>query len=155
MKRNFYDVLGVRKTASTLEIKEAYKKLALECHPDRNSSPTAEERLKEASEAYSVLSNPEKKALYDALGPEKYDDPWEVLLYRLERESERREVTREYEASRSAQQYDAAGSTAILIFFLLLLDFEVPPWVLGPWYYIINGFLILSIAVGIHQSFEP
>jgi curved DNA-binding protein CbpA len=152
---DIYGTLGVPKTASTLEIKDAYKKLALEYHPDRNSSPDAEERLKRASEAYSVLSNPEKRALYDVLGPEKYDDPWEVLLYRPERETERREVTREYEASRSAQRYDAAETAGILLFFLLLLDFEVPPWVLGPWFYIFSGFLILSIAISVYQSFEP
>jgi curved DNA-binding protein CbpA len=153
-ERDFYDVLGVAKSASGHDIKEAYRKLAFLHHPDRDRSPEAEQRFKEVSQAYSVLSDPEKRALYDALGPEKYDDPWEVLLYRLERETERREVTREYEASRSAQQYEAAGSTAILIFFLLLLDLEVPPWVLGPWYYIINGFLILCILIGIYESLD-
>jgi len=154
-ERDFYDVLGVAKSASDHDIKEAYRRLAFEHHPDRNRSPEAEERFKEISEAHSVLSDPEKRASYDALGPEKYDDPLEVFRYRQEREAERREAIREYEASRSARRYDAAESTGILVFFLLLLDFEVPPWVLGPWYYVFNGFLILSIAVGVYQSFEP
>ena len=140
--------------ASDRDIKEAYRKLAFEHHPDRNRSPEAEQRFKEVSEAYAVLSNHEKRALYDALGPEKYDDPREVFRYQVEREAERRETIREYQAFRSAQQYDAAESTGILVFFLLLLDFEVPSWVLGPWYYIFNGFLLLSIAVSAYQWFD-
>ena len=153
-ERDFYDVLGVAKSASDHDIKEAYRKLAFEHHPDRNRSPEAEQRFKEVSEAYAVLSNHEKRALYDALGPEKYNDPQEVFRYQVEREAERRETVREYRASRSAQQHDAAESTGILVFFLLLLDFEVPSWVLGPWYYIFNGFLLLSIAVSAYQWFD-
>jgi len=86
-ERDFYDVLGVAKSASDHDIKEAYRKLAFEHHPDRNRSPEAEERFKEISEAHSVLSDPEKRALYDALGPEKYDDPREVFRYQQEREA--------------------------------------------------------------------
>jgi hypothetical protein len=51
-------------------------------------------------------------------------------------------------------QYDAAQSTGILVFFLLVLDFFIPSWVLGPWFYVFNGFLILCIVVGIYQSFN-
>lgn len=61
MKKDFYEVLGVSKTASKDEIKSAYRKAALKYHPDRNKEPDAEEKFKEINEAYEVLSNEEKK----------------------------------------------------------------------------------------------
>jgi len=67
-KRDYYDILGVSRDASLEEIKKAYRKLALEWHPDRNKSPEAEERFKEINEAYEVLSNSEKRAAYDQFG---------------------------------------------------------------------------------------
>ncbi len=73
-KRDYYEVLGVEKGASTDEIKSAYRKLALKWHPDKwvngtdAEKKTAEEKFKEASEAYSVLSDPDKKARYDQFG---------------------------------------------------------------------------------------
>jgi molecular chaperone DnaJ len=68
-KRDYYDVLGVAKTADAKEIKKAYRKLALKHHPDRNpDDKAAETAFKEAAEAYEVLSNPEKKDLYDRFG---------------------------------------------------------------------------------------
>lgn len=68
-KRDYYEVLGVSKNADEGEIKKAYRKLALKYHPDKNpGDSTAEEKFKEAAEAYEVLSNQEKKAQYDRFG---------------------------------------------------------------------------------------
>lgn len=67
-KRDYYEVLGVSKSATADELKRAYRKLALEWHPDRNKSPNANDKFKEINEAYEVLSNPEKKQQYDQFG---------------------------------------------------------------------------------------
>ncbi len=68
-KRDFYEVLGVGRSASADEIKKAYRTVALKHHPDRNpDDPAAEERFKEASAAYQVLSDPERRAQYDRFG---------------------------------------------------------------------------------------
>lgn len=67
-KRDYYDVLGVSKTVSTEELKRAYRKLALEWHPDRNKAAGANEKFKEINEAYAVLSDPKKKETYDQFG---------------------------------------------------------------------------------------
>ena len=68
-KRDYYEVLGLSKSASEQEIKKAYRKLALKYHPDKNEGDTAaEDKFKEAAEAYEILSNPEKKGRYDQHG---------------------------------------------------------------------------------------
>ena len=68
-KRDYYEVLGVEKNASADEIKKAYRKKAIQYHPDRNpGDKEAEEKFKEAAEAYDVLSNPDKRARYDQFG---------------------------------------------------------------------------------------
>ena len=65
---NYYKILNLKKGATDKEIKKAYRKLAVKFHPDKNSSPEAEEKFKEISEAYTVLSDPEKKLRYDKFG---------------------------------------------------------------------------------------
>jgi molecular chaperone DnaJ len=72
-KRDYYEVLGVSRNASKDEIKDAYRKLALQYHPDRNKAPDAEEKFKEISEAYAVLSDDQKRQQYDTLGHMGFD----------------------------------------------------------------------------------
>ena len=68
-KRDYYEVLGVSKSATADEIKKAYRKLAIKYHPDKNpDDKEAEEKFKEAAEAYDVLSNPDKRSRYDQFG---------------------------------------------------------------------------------------
>ena len=68
-KKDYYEILGVGREAGDPEIKQAYRKLALRFHPDRNpDDPSAEENFKQASEAYSVLSDGQKRATYDRFG---------------------------------------------------------------------------------------
>ncbi|MFZ2201944.1 MAG: DnaJ C-terminal domain-containing protein [Microgenomates group bacterium] len=67
-QRDFYEVLGIGKSASEAEIKSAYRKLALKYHPDRNKEAGSTEKFKEVSAAYEVLGNPEKKKMYDQFG---------------------------------------------------------------------------------------
>jgi molecular chaperone DnaJ len=68
-KRDYYEILGVSRAASDVEIKSAYRKLAMQYHPDRNpNNPDAEEKFKECSEAYAVLADQDKRARYDRFG---------------------------------------------------------------------------------------
>src|SRR5919201_1438463 len=72
-KRDYYEILGVSRSATDDEIKKAYRKLALQFHPDRNKAPEATERFKEATEAYQVLSDSEKRGMYDRYGHSAFD----------------------------------------------------------------------------------
>ncbi|ODV94056.1 hypothetical protein PACTADRAFT_45268, partial [Pachysolen tannophilus NRRL Y-2460] len=62
---NHYQILGVSSNSSDLEIKKSYRKLALKYHPDKNREPGAEDKFKEISKSYDILSNPLEKAKYD------------------------------------------------------------------------------------------
>ena len=68
MSKNYYEILGVDKNSTPDEIKKAYRKKAMEYHPDKNPDPTAESKFKEASEAYEVLSDEQKRSNYDTFG---------------------------------------------------------------------------------------
>jgi molecular chaperone DnaJ len=67
-KRNYYEVLGLPKDASTEDVKKAFRQQALKFHPDRNKEEDASERFKEVNEAYQVLSDPERRSMYDRFG---------------------------------------------------------------------------------------
>src|ERR1700752_1842790 len=75
---DFYQTLGVDRTATAEEIQRAYRKLARTYHPDVNKDPTAERRFQDISEAYDVLSDPETRQRYDAFGPEFRQVPPDV-----------------------------------------------------------------------------
>ncbi|XP_011404761.1 PREDICTED: dnaJ homolog subfamily B member 4-like [Amphimedon queenslandica] len=70
MGKDYYNVLGVQRGASEDDIKKAYRKMALKYHPDKNQSPDAESKFKDIAEAYEILSDPEKKKIYDQFGEE-------------------------------------------------------------------------------------
>jgi molecular chaperone DnaJ len=73
MKKDFYEILGVQKSASQDEIKKSYRKVAMQYHPDRNpGDKTSEEKFKEAAEAYEILSDPDKRAQYDRFGHQAF-----------------------------------------------------------------------------------
>ena len=72
-KKDYYEVLGVKREASKDEIKDSYRKLAMQFHPDRNKDVGAEEKFKEISEAYAVLSDDQKRQTYDQLGHQGFD----------------------------------------------------------------------------------
>jgi molecular chaperone DnaJ len=74
MKEDYYDILGISKSASESEIKKAYRKKAIKYHPDKNlGDSSAEENFKKAAEAYEVLSNSEKRSKYDQFGHSAFD----------------------------------------------------------------------------------
>ena len=80
-KRDYYEVLGVAKTATPEEIKKAYRTLGKKYHPDANpGDKEAEEKFKEVGEAYAVLSDPDKRRQYDQFGHSALEEPEEALI---------------------------------------------------------------------------
>lgn len=73
MKKDYYEILGVAKGSTAAEIKAAYRKKALESHPDRNKSADATEKFKEINKAFEVLSDPKKKEMYDQFGHDAFE----------------------------------------------------------------------------------
>lgn len=71
--KDYYSTLGVSKNATAEELKKAYRRLALEWHPDKNKSQEAQEKFKEINQAYEILSNPEKRAAYDQFGKSAFE----------------------------------------------------------------------------------
>ena len=82
-KRDYYEVLGVSRDADPQEMKKAYRKLAMEYHPDHNSGDAAEAKFKEGSEAYEVLSDAEKRRVYDQYGHEAGDELLAAAVQRI------------------------------------------------------------------------
>lgn len=76
MSKDYYKLLGVAKDANADEIKKAFRKLAMQFHPDRNPTPEAEEKFKEINEAYAVLSDPEKRKQYDMFGADGFGEKY-------------------------------------------------------------------------------
>src|SRR3989338_776721 len=70
---DYYDLLGISKSASDAELKAAYRKQALKWHPDRNKETGATEKFKEINHAYEVLSDPKKKSMYDQYGKDAFE----------------------------------------------------------------------------------
>src|SRR6185369_13950398 len=75
-KRDYYEVLGLERSANQEQIKQAYRQLALKWHPDRNTAPDATDRFKEVAEAYAVLSDPTKREQYDTGGHAGVSERW-------------------------------------------------------------------------------
>jgi hypothetical protein len=110
--------------------------------------------LRRSRKHISFCQTPRRETLYDALGPDKYDEPKEVFRYYVEREVNRREMEREereYEASRSSEQTGLIESMLVILFAIFAIDFLIPTWVFGPWFYVFNAFLLLALVSGIYS----
>lgn len=83
MGKNYYQILGIQKSATNDEVKKAYRKLALKFHPDKNKEKGAEEKFKEVAEAYEVLSDKSKREIYDKYGEDGLKKGGEIILFFL------------------------------------------------------------------------
>lgn len=84
-KRDYYEILGISKSADEAAVKKAYRKLAKKYHPDTNNSSQAEEKFKEITEAYNVLSDKEKRKLYDRFGHAAFEEGFDSNAFRREK----------------------------------------------------------------------
>jgi len=92
--RDYYEVLGVARDASAEDVKKAFRKLAMQYHPDRNHGDAeAAEKFKEASEAYEVLADPEKRSVYDRYGHAGLMLTTEVMVTKIDDDDKKSKVT--------------------------------------------------------------
>ena len=83
MKEDYYETLGLSKSATSAEIKKAYRKMAIKYHPDKNpDNSAAEEKFKKAAEAYEILSNSDKKSKYDQYGHQAFQNGGSRIWWR-------------------------------------------------------------------------
>lgn len=138
--KNYYFILSLNIYASEAEVKRAYRKLAVQFHPDKNNSPEAEEIFKEVNEAYEVLGDPAKKAIYDQMlrGEEVVEEPVEPPRHRDPRyrhrpqppTGPRRPTHREEILAMMAEnlRYALMVSRLTLLFSVILIaDYSLPP----------------------------
>ncbi|WP_284698413.1 J domain-containing protein [Terrimonas ginsenosidimutans] len=105
-RKQYYDVLGIPRTASAEEMRAAYRSLVKQYHPDRNPSPEAAERIKEINEAYEVLSNPEKRKIYDGYEKTKdLKDPAADTGTQKHKESRRRTYERKFTVQKTEKLF--------------------------------------------------
>jgi curved DNA-binding protein len=127
--KDYYKTLGVARGASAAEVKRAYRAAARQFHPDRNTSPAAEARFKEINEANEVLSDPHRRAEYDALGP----DPERIMRERAGPQSPFRQGSPVYRSGPASVRYEFHGAPAedfsefFRAFFGPELDWEPEP----------------------------
>jgi hypothetical protein len=134
--KNYYAILGVKNTASTDDIKRAFRKLAVKFHPDKNPSPEAEELFKEITEAYDVLSDWEKRKQYDLRWENPFVHAANEPTQPKHRDPRYRPKPAGYRPPKSHTVYDTmaeylpyfryASWTALVFAFLLALDYIIP-----------------------------
>lgn len=122
MGKDYYKTLGISKGSNEEEIKKAYRRMALRFHPDKNKDANAEEKFKEIAEAYEVLSDPKKRAVYDQLG-EEGELRGLARVTRVRRFLCCMKVMKKIiSADGGGNSIRAAGGTLFFLFFLFLIN---------------------------------